>query len=183
MRSLAEYSGEETVRNDGDFSIRIFKTPVFARNVECEKAHMVHVISPVDPKEALRIRNKISKASRQLPDDGNNMICLELPHFAFVFPDQIISTVVKREFKQGHSERIGAVLLNKQTISNVARKFCRCDSLCLLENPNAANHISGEILRNIDPVSWIEILPQRASVPFYEYAVMPFHAKLPAFKK
>jgi len=180
MDSLAGYSGEEIVRSDNDFSIRIFKTPVYAKNVEYKKAHMVHFISPIDPKEALRIRNTISKASRQLPDDGNNMICLGLPHFAFVFLDQIISTIVKREFKQGHSERIGAVLLNKRTISNIAGRFCHCDDLCLLENPNATNHISSEILHNVDPVGWIEILPQRTGVPFYEYAIMLFHAKLPA---
>jgi hypothetical protein len=181
MDFLPAYSGEDIVRSDNDFSIRIFKTPVFARGVEYKKAYMVHFISPIDPKEALRIRNTISKASKQLPDDGNNMICLELPHFSFVFPDQIISTIVKREFKQGHSEKIGAVLLNKRIMYPDAGRWCHCDYLYLLVNSKATNYISSKmIMDNIEPASWVEILPLRTGVPFYEYAIMPFHARFPA---
>jgi hypothetical protein len=142
-----------------------------------EKAHMIHILSPVDPGEAKRIRNTLGKASRQLPYKGNNIVCLELPHFAFVFPEQIILTALMGEFNQSRSTRIGAILLNKRTMSNVAGTVRHCDNLYLLRNPNAEHHISDRIMDYINPSSWMEILPQREAVPFYEYAVMPFFAK------
>ena len=140
---------------------------------------MIHVLSPIDPKEVQRIRNTMNKARRQLPDNGNNIICLELPHFAFIFPEQIISTVSVREFKKDYNEKIGAVLLSKRSITQIASKYLHCDNMYLLRNPNAVNKIPIEILEHVFPIGWLELLPRKASIPFYEYVMMPFEAKFP----
>lgn len=178
-KSIVEFKGDEIIKEEKSFSVKVYNTPIFARNVEYRKAHMIHVLSPIDPKEVQRITNTMNKARRQLPDNGNNMICLELPHFAFIFPEQIISTVSVREFQKNYNEKIGAILLSKRSMTQIAAKYLHCDNLYPLRNPSAINKIPIEILEHVSPTGWLELLPQRTRIPFYEHITMPFEAKFP----
>jgi len=175
--SIIEYKGKEIIKKQKQFLIKVYDTPIVTKNFEYDKAHLIYVKSPIDPKETVRIRNTIGKARRQLPDDGNNIICIELPHFAFSFPEHIISTVVKREFIQTYNQKIGGLLIYKRTRSKIAGKFHHFDNVYLLQNPNAINHISNKLLDYVNPPSDINLLPQRTGVPFYEYGIAQAYGK------
>lgn len=115
--SIGIFKEDTNIRTEIDFDEdgNPYSSFTMTPNVIVKDPFKIIAEKPISKDENSRIKNKLDGVSKQLPEDGVNIVCMGMTPYQYA--DKIFSLVSDEYFTERFNKRIGGIILTRENVS------------------------------------------------------------------